>query len=103
MEEVCKRFPGLAEDVIAKIDPKSLTRFKKSSRGVSKFLENGRGLWKQMILKSISGNFQQHLSKNDNLFLCLSSIPGLTGSHRILQDLTGFSEYHRILQDLTGS
>ena len=64
MEEVCKRFPGLAEDVIAKIDPKSLTRFKKSSRGVSKFLENGRGLWKRMILKNISGNFYQHISKS---------------------------------------
>ena len=64
MEEVCKRFPGLAEDVIAKIDPKSLTRFKKSSRGVTKFLENGRGLWKQMILKNISGNLYQHISKS---------------------------------------
>jgi hypothetical protein len=63
MEEVCKRFPGLAEDVIAKIDPQSLTRFKESSRGVSEFLDKGKCLWKRMILENISGNFQQHISK----------------------------------------
>ena len=95
MEEVCKRFPGLAEDVIAKIDPKSLTRFKKSSRGVSKFLENGRGLWKRMILKNISGNFQQHISKKH--FISLYVI--YPWSHRIPLDLGGKQKGQSTLED----
>ena len=55
MEEVCKRFPLVAEDVIKNIDYQSLTKFKEASRDVSEFLDNGRVLWKQMILKNITG------------------------------------------------
>ena len=56
MEEVCKRFPLLAEDVIKRIDHQSLTKFKKASRDISEFLDDGRILWKQMILKNVEGN-----------------------------------------------
>ena len=55
MEEVCKRFPDLAENVIKKIDNQSLMKFKETSRNSNQLLENGKVLWKRMILKHIQG------------------------------------------------
>ena len=55
MEEVCKRFPDLAENVIKKIDNQSLMKFKEISRNSNQLLDNGKVLWKQMILKHIQG------------------------------------------------
>ena len=95
MEEVCKRFPGLAEDIIAKIDHQSLNRFKESNRGVSEFLDKGKCLWKRMILKHISGNFQLQLSKNH--FISLYVI--YPWSHRIPLDLGGKQKGQSTLED----
>ena len=53
MDHICKRFPGMAEEVIEKIDLQSLTKFNEASREGSNFLDKGRVLWKQMILKKI--------------------------------------------------
>ena len=55
MEEVCKRFPNLAENVIKKIDNQSLMKFKETSWNGNQLLDNGKVLWKQMILKRIKG------------------------------------------------
>ena len=55
MEEVCKRFPLLAEDIIKKIDSQSLTKAKEANRTVSELLNNGKVFWKQMIMKKMSG------------------------------------------------
>ena len=46
MEEVCKRFPYLAENVIKKIDNQSLIKFKETSRNSNQLLDNGKILWK---------------------------------------------------------
>ena len=56
MEEVCERFPLLAEDIIKEMDYQSLTKLKEASREICNFLDDGRVLWKQMILKNITGN-----------------------------------------------
>ena len=50
------RFTLLAEDVMKNIDYQSLVKFKEASRDICEFLDNGRVLWKQIILKNISGN-----------------------------------------------
>ena len=55
MEEVCKRFPDLAENVIKKIDNQSLMKFKETNRNSNQLLDNGKVLWKRMILKHIQG------------------------------------------------
>ena len=57
MEDICKRFPHMAENVIKKINPRSLTQFKKASRVASNFLNNGRVLWKQIILQKNTGKY----------------------------------------------
>ena len=56
MEEVCKIFPLLGEKIAKELDYQSLTKFKMASRDTYEFLDNGRILWKQMILKNIKGN-----------------------------------------------
>ena len=53
MEEVCKRFPDFP--VIKKIDNQSLMKFKETNRNSNQLLENGKVLWKRMILKHIQG------------------------------------------------
>ena len=55
MEEVCSRFPLLAENIFKRLDQKSLTNCKEVSRKMQDSLENEKVLWKQMILKSIKG------------------------------------------------
>ena len=59
VEDICCRFPHLAEEIMKQIDYQSLTNCKLANRDISKFLDKGRFLWKQMILKNITGN---HLS-----------------------------------------
>ena len=55
MEEVCARFPLLAENIFKRLAPKSLTNCKEVSRKLQDSLKSGKVLWKQMILKSIKG------------------------------------------------
>ena len=56
MEDICSRFPHLAEEIMKQIDYQSLTNCKLANRDICKFLNKGRFLWKQIILKSITGN-----------------------------------------------
>ena len=55
MEEICIRIPLLAEDILKEVDNKSLANYRMISREICAFLDNGRILWKQMILKNIQG------------------------------------------------
>ena len=55
MEEVCEIFPLLAENILKRLDYKSLTNCKEVSRKLQNTLENGRLLWKQIILKNTTG------------------------------------------------
>ena len=55
MEQVCEIFPLVSEKIMKELDYQSLTKFKMASRETCEFLENGRVLWKQMILKNIKG------------------------------------------------
>ena len=45
------------------LDYLSLAKIKEASRDISQFLDNGRFLWKQMILKNISGNHTVYQTK----------------------------------------
>ena len=56
MEEVCRRFPLLAEKVLSKVDYQSLVKCKEVSKKMNEFLNTGKFLWKQMIIKRITGN-----------------------------------------------
>ena len=58
MEEVCRRFPLLAEKVLSKVDYQSLVKCKEVSRKIEEFLRTKKVLWKQMIIKKITGNFK---------------------------------------------
>ena len=55
MEGVCQKFPYLIERFIREIDCQSLINFKKANKEISMFLDHSRVMWKQMILKNISG------------------------------------------------
>ena len=55
MEEVCKRFPHLVENVMKQLDYQSLTNCKEVSRGLYDFFNNGRIMWKKMIIKNLTG------------------------------------------------
>ena len=55
MEEVCQRFPLVAEKIFRNLDHKSLTTCKEASRKLKDSLKKGKLLWKQMILKYITG------------------------------------------------
>ena len=56
MEEACIRFPLVAQKVLKEIDYQSLTKLKEASRNISEFLDRDRILWRQIILKKITGN-----------------------------------------------
>ena len=58
MERVCRRFPSLAENIFSKVDYQSLVKCKEVSRKIEEFLKTNKVLWKQMIVKRISGNFE---------------------------------------------
>ena len=63
MEEVCARFPFLAEEIMKELDYQSLAKCREVGRKICGFLDNGRVLWKQMILKNIAGTvkvFSEH-------------------------------------------
>ena len=55
MEGVCQKFPYLIERFIREIDCQSLINLKKANKEISMFLDHSRVLWKQMILKNITG------------------------------------------------
>ena len=55
IEEIFQIFPTLGGKVLLKIDDQSLTNFKLANKQICEFLKNGRVLWKQMILKNITG------------------------------------------------
>ena len=57
MEEICIRFDLMAEKILKKIDHQSLAKLKEASKKICKFLDNGRFIWQQMILKNVIGNF----------------------------------------------
>ena len=57
MEEICRRYPLLADKVFKKLDYQSLANIKMVSRKTFGFLENGRILWKQIIMKNIIGKY----------------------------------------------
>ena len=46
----------MAENIVKKIDYQSLSKCMEANREVCEFLDNGRLLWKQMILKNVKGN-----------------------------------------------
>ena len=55
MEGVFQKFPYLIERFIREIDCQSLINFKEANKEISLFLDHSRVLWKQMILKNITG------------------------------------------------
>ena len=55
MEEVIERFPHLGDKIMKELDYQSLVKCKEASRELCEFFDNGRVLWKQMILKNITG------------------------------------------------
>ena len=61
MEEVCRRFPLLADRLLSGLDYQSLVKCKEVSKKMNEFLNTGKFLWKQMIIKRITGNLYFHL------------------------------------------
>ena len=59
MEEICGRFPLMADNILEQLDHQSLGNSKMVSREICEFLENGRVLWKKMILKNITGKLSK--------------------------------------------
>ncbi len=57
MEEICGRFHLLGDKIVEQLDYQSLANSRMVSREICEFLDNGRVLWKQIILKNITGNF----------------------------------------------
>ena len=55
MDQVCKRFPHLIEKIVKKLDYLCLTKCMEASREMCDVLNNGKVLWKQMILKNVTG------------------------------------------------
>ena len=62
MERVCRRFPLLAENIFSKVDYQSLVKCKEVSRKLEEFLKTKKVLWKQIIIKKISGNLKPETS-----------------------------------------
>ena len=58
LEDFCFKCPLVGEMVIESIDNQSLINFKKISRHLHSFLENGRHLWKRMIKHNLK-NFKE--------------------------------------------
>ena len=56
MEDVCKRFPLIAESIVKNIDFQSMSKSKKANRELWRFFDNGKCFWQQLILKNIKGN-----------------------------------------------
>ena len=61
MENLCERFPHLAENIFDQLDDESLNESKEISGEVLEFLENGKFFW----IRIIQVNLCQKLS-----FLC---------------------------------
>ena len=59
IEEFLQKFPILSEKIMKEMNYQSLTNFKLASSEICEFLNTGRILWKQMILKSIKGTLNQ--------------------------------------------
>ena len=51
MENLCKRFPHLAESIFDQVDDKSLNKSKEISGEVLEFLDNGKFFWIRIIKK----------------------------------------------------
>ena len=49
----------MADNILEKLDYKSLGNSRMASREICEFLENGRVLWKKMILKNITGKLSK--------------------------------------------
>ena len=70
MEIVCKRFPHLAENIFDKVDYQSLVKCTEVSKNMNKFLETRKVLWKQMIIKRITGNLEVFVFKRFQYVMC---------------------------------
>ena len=55
MEEILHIFPSLSEKILKGLDFQSLTNFTLASRETCNSLKNGAVLWKQTILRNITG------------------------------------------------
>ena len=74
MEEVCIRFPFMAENILKNLDFMSLVKCMEASRKMKECLDKGRVLWKQMILKNIKGMFMLY-TVGLNMCVTLKKMP----------------------------
>ena len=103
MEDICKRFPLIAESIVKNIDFQSMSKSKKANRELWRFFDNGKYFWQQLILKNIKGNIIVDIQTGSatQAFMYLQQILALFSKNKMPWVSYPFTNYLEFFMKLT--